>query len=192
MYTFYNLKGELIMIKNRLIICSGEKVAIAAQDAYLGDAIEFANSRQDKTTLAQIGAYGNKYDAETVAKDMERPSCVIGSKKIFTIVSVEDGRYIGDIRLVELSDNIYEIGIVIVVGERSKGFGTEAIKMLSTYAFTGLNAEKVYARVYHNNPAAKKLYQRLGFSYEKTTDARYYVKGQNIPLDWLFIDHPIN
>ena len=179
-------------MNERLVLVKGNKVSIVAQDKHFGDAEGFAFSRSDAVTLANIGAYGRTYDAETVAKYMPDPSLDIGDKRIFTIIANDDGRYLGDIRLERIEDSpYYQIGIVIINGERNKGFGSEALKILSQYAFECLNVDKLYLRVYQNNPKAKKLYMRLGFSYEKTTDDGYEVDGIHYLEDWLFITSAI-
>lgn len=179
-------------MNERLVLAKGEKVSIVAQDATFGDAEGFVSSRNDATTLAQIGAYGNKYDAETVAKYMPEPSLEIGNKRIFTIIANDDGRYLGDIRLERIQDSIYyQIGIVVITAERNKGFGSEALKILSQYAFDCLNVDKLYLRVYQNNPKAIKLYNRLGFTYEKTSDDGYEVEGIHYLEDWLYITSAI-
>lgn len=180
-----------MMDERRLVLVKGNKITIVAQDKNLGDAENFAKSRQELNTLAQIGAYGNSYTYESVAKYMPSPSLNIGNKKIFSILSNEDSRYLGDIRLEKLNDTSYQIGIVIVQNERGKGYGSDAIRTLSNYAFKNLGVDKIYLRVYKNNPRAISLYLRLGFIYEKTEDDGYVIEGINYMEDWLYISSPI-
>lgn len=175
-------------MNKRLELVTGEKIKIVAQDNYFGDAKMFAKSRSDDVTKAQIGAYGNTYTEETVAKYMPEPSLEIGKKKLFSIISKDDGRYLGDIRLEEMAAGIYQIGIVIIQSERNHGYGTDSIQTLCRYAFEKMNAHRVYLRVYQNNPKAKELYIRLGFVYEKTEDDNYVIDGINYPEDWLYLN----
>lgn len=54
----------------------------------------------------------------------------------------------------------------IVIGEKdewSKGYGTEAIKLMLDYAFNILNLNNVFLSVYDFNNRAQKCYEKSGF-----------------------------
>ena len=172
----------------RLILTQNAEISIVAQDKRFGDAENFTKSRADEVTLAQIGAAGNTYSVDIVAKYMPDPSLEIGAKRIFTIISNDDGRYLGDVRIVRNEEfNAYELGIVILEEERNKTFGTQALSLASEYIFNILGADKVVIRVYQNNPRAKALYERLGYKYIKTVDDGYTVSGTPVLEDWLVL-----
>ena len=172
---------------NRLVFIEGYKVAIVAQDAQMGNAKNFTISRQDKETLNQIGAHGNIYTENIVANTMPTPNSIFNRKKIFTIIDKSSGEYLGDIRLIKWSEVDYEIGIVIIQNKRNKGYGTDAIKSICNYVFNIFNAKKNFLRVYQNNPRAKKLYQKLGFVYERSENNNYVIDGINYLQDYMSI-----
>ena len=67
------------------------------------------------------------------------------------------------------------LGIVILTAdERGKGFGSEAITMLSDYAFITLDVHQLYANVIEDNLASIHLFEKLGF--EKV----------GLKKDWIF------
>jgi len=59
-----------------------------------------------------------------------------------------------------------EIGIDILPGWQSKGYGSEAIKWILEYAFVRAGMHKVCIRAFGWNAGAMKLYERLGFTLE--------------------------
>lgn len=172
----------------RLILTSNSNIAIVAEDNNYNDAENYIKSRQEKQTKDQIGDYGKQLDINKIKKRMANPNLEIKDKKIFTIISNKDDRYLGDIRLVYNNDRkLYEIGIVITPEERSKGYGSQAIKLLSTYVFDTLKMDSIFLRVYQNNPNAKRLYLKLGFKYLETINDGYTVDGINYPEDILIL-----
>lgn len=172
---------------SRLTFVEGSKVKIVVQDKELGDAKNFTISRQDKETLDQIGAHGNMYTENIVANAMPTPNLTFNKKKIFTIIDKKSSEYLGDIRLIKWSEVDYEIGIVITKSKRNKGYGSDAIKSICDYVFNVLHAQKIFLRVYKNNPRAKKLYKKLGFVYEKSENDNYIIDGVNYWEDYLSI-----
>lgn len=100
---------------------------------------------------------------------------------IFAIVDKARNKHIGNIKL----GNIHwihrhgELGILI--GDKSswgKGFATEACSLLVEYAFGKLNLHKVWLAVFSNNPAAIKVYEKLGFAVEGTLKEHVFSGGK--------------
>ena len=59
--------------------------------------------------------------------------------------------------------------MIIRLGEeshRGRGFGTEAIRILTTFAWTDLNLERLWLRVFADNERATKTYEKCGFKFE--------------------------
>ena len=56
------------------------------------------------------------------------------------------------------------IGILIFPGEQNKGFGTEALNLLSEYAFEFLHLHQLYAHIPQNNTYSLKLFSHCGFT----------------------------
>lgn len=82
------------------------------------------------------------------------------------IVKKENDILIGNIGLndIDYKNGTAELGIFI--GEQDnlgKGYGTEAIKLLTNYAFKELRLHSVYLRTYDINERAQKSYEKCGF-----------------------------
>lgn len=84
----------------------------------------------------------------------------------FVIYSLPDLRPIGhaNVRDFTNSHGTSEIGITIgEVGERGKGYGTEAVRLLLGYAFQHLNVWNVWLDTASYNPGAIRAYEKAGF-----------------------------
>lgn len=73
------------------------------------------------------------------------------------------------LRDIDHKNNKAELGIFI--GEeqaRGKGIGTESVKKAVEYGFKNLKLHKIFLRVFSNNTAGIKAYEKAGFKYERT------------------------
>jgi RimJ/RimL family protein N-acetyltransferase len=76
----------------------------------------------------------------------------------------ERSDYIGTIELYDIRFDYATLGIII--GEKShwsKGYGSEAIKALLSYAFGKLHLERVKLSTFADNPRAQAAFKKLGF-----------------------------
>jgi [ribosomal protein S5]-alanine N-acetyltransferase len=88
---------------------------------------------------------------------------------MFAICDIQNDLHIGNIKLDNFDwvSRTCELGLLI--GNKNywgKGIGSEVCKLTLQYAFTDLNIRKVSLAVYANNPAAIRLYEKLGFVQE--------------------------
>ncbi|HEX5002250.1 MAG TPA: GNAT family protein [Bacteroidia bacterium] len=74
---------------------------------------------------------------------------------------------IGYIDLYEFDPANMRAGVGILIGDkesRRKGFGLEALNLLSDYAFRILNLHQLFCHVHVNNEASIRLFSSAGFS----------------------------
>lgn len=91
-------------------------------------------------------------------------SYLADSSKLSFMVLDEQGNAIGTAALSNISEKSCEISYMIGdKGSRRKGFGAEAIRALSRFAFDVLEVNEVYARIRLENTASIKTIQRAGF-----------------------------
>lgn len=75
-----------------------------------------------------------------------------------------------------------KFGCIIVDSEvRGKGYGHQMLTLALHYAFEMLEAEQVSLGVFDNNPAARRCYERLGFTEDGTYEW-FHLMGE----DWKF------
>jgi diamine N-acetyltransferase len=86
------------------------------------------------------------------------------TRRRYTIWS-KDGRVVGTIGLRNIDFRFGEgtLGIIVNAGDVGGGYGTDAVRTLSRYAFTRLGLRKVYLDVAEGNDRARRCYERVGF-----------------------------
>lgn len=81
----------------------------------------------------------------------------------FSMLEKSTGEYIGNIEIMEIENNIGELGISITASKQDKHYGTESIKALLKYAYEELNLDGMELNVYATNPRAIHCYEKAGF-----------------------------
>lgn len=82
---------------------------------------------------------------------------------IFSMIEKETNKFIGNIEIIEIKNNIGEMGIAITPKQQDKHFGQEAIKRFIEYTFNDLGLDGLELNVYNFNPRGIKCYQKVGF-----------------------------
>ena len=87
-------------------------------------------------------------------------------KQLRLCICDEDGTAIGLIDLFDFDPKNHRAGLGLVVLEskhRNRGVGSEAIRLLTGYAFSTLALRQIYANVVAGNEASLRLFKKLGF-----------------------------
>ncbi|WP_230873837.1 GNAT family N-acetyltransferase [Paenibacillus woosongensis] len=89
------------------------------------------------------------------------------SDKRHIVIEDQVANLVGYLILAGLDSPHHSIELVrIVIAEKNKGYGREAIKAILQYVFDGLSAHRVWLDVKEYNERAKQLYSALGFKQE--------------------------
>jgi len=96
-----------------------------------------------------------------------------------------EGRVIGEIYLKRMDKErkTAEFGIALINDSvKGKGYGTEAINLLTEYAFNMLGLETVNADTVLRNTRSQHVLEKVGFVYtHENADFRYYKIARRIP-----------
>lgn len=87
------------------------------------------------------------------------------------VVERATGGYVGEVVLNELDTDNRSCGFrIALVGPRAfgRGLGTEATRLILTYAFETVGVHRVELEVFAFNPRARHVYERVGFLHEGT------------------------
>lgn len=87
----------------------------------------------------------------------------------FAIVDIESNKHIGNIKLGSVNTYHKRADIGILIGDKNywgKGIGTEAITLISDFAFNHLYLDKVMAGCYANNLGSYKAFLKCDFVEE--------------------------
>ena len=93
-----------------------------------------------------------------------------GQPITFSIISTAENKPIGYVCLKGINENTssVELGIGIMEKEyRSQGYGTEALRLVTRYAFDKLGLSLIGLTVFLFNKRAIKAYEKAGFSKRK-------------------------
>jgi len=96
----------------------------------------------------------------------------------FTIVSLGDDRVVGECVLwsIDTHNRKAHIGLALLPEERHRGFGLDAVRVLSDYAFSVLGLHRVQIETNATNTAMIATAERAGFVVEgRVRDASWVV-----------------
>ena len=96
------------------------------------------------------------------------------------VIFNSEGTLIGTVGLHEIDfyHRTARFGILILrVEDRGRGYGTGAIQTLLKHAFTTLRLNKIYGKVFADNPRNIGLYTKLGFLHEGGLREEYLLNG---------------
>ncbi|HVN55256.1 MAG TPA: GNAT family protein [Anaerolineaceae bacterium] len=92
---------------------------------------------------------------------------------------------VGNCSFFNLDSRIRSSEVGIMIGEKSfwnQGYGTEAMALLLRHGFETLNLNRIYLRVFANNPRAIRSYEKIGFVHEGVERQGEYKAGQYIDV----------
>jgi len=90
-----------------------------------------------------------------------------GEMEIFAIRTTPENRHIGNCALYHIDQTAGEAQLGIAIGEQdywSKGCGSEAVKILSNYAFAKFGLVRLRLKTLENNARAKRCFEKCGFT----------------------------
>jgi RimJ/RimL family protein N-acetyltransferase len=87
------------------------------------------------------------------------------------VVLREDDRLVGLCGLHEIDARNHHAEMGLVIGDPAdwgRGLGADAARLMVGYGFDTVNLNRIWLEVYEDNPAARRIYERLGFKLEGT------------------------
>lgn len=142
-----------------------------------GQQIYFATLRHEHLPLyvrwfsdlgmtANLGAIGFAATLEDEESWYQQASRQNAERITFAIHIKETDQPIGNISLFEINHRRQSAALGILIGEasqRSKGYGTEAVRLMAEYGFFFLNLYNIKLWYYGYNARAGRAYERAGF-----------------------------
>jgi len=100
---------------------------------------------------------------------------------ILAIVDKGTDYHIGNITLNDINWIHRTANLGIMIGDKGywgKGYGTEAIKLMTKYAFDKLNLHKIWLSLWDDNIAAFRAYEKAGYKKEAELLSELYRNGK--------------
>jgi RimJ/RimL family protein N-acetyltransferase len=147
------LQGERLILRDLTLDDVGE-----AYERWMNDpeVIRFLESRFRPHTIASI--------REFVRAQQDDPA------SLFLAMVVRDSRrHIGNIKLGNISPHHATGEVGLMIGEKdcwNRGYATEAVRLISDYAFQVLGIHKLIAGFYAANEGSINAFRKAGFSIE--------------------------
>jgi RimJ/RimL family protein N-acetyltransferase len=101
-----------------------------------------------------------------------------GDKLILTIADGNDDRYLGAVVLIARGSETGELAYIVSPEARGRGLATQAVRLVSEWAFASLGLERLQLRVAPGNTASHAVARRAGFRQEGVLRSAFAVRGQ--------------
>jgi ribosomal-protein-alanine N-acetyltransferase len=92
-----------------------------------------------------------------------------GNAYLFAIVVRETGFHVGNVKIGPIDPHHLVADVSYFIGDRAawgKGYGTEAVRLATRFAFDRLDLHRVQAGFYETNVGSQRVLQKAGFTYE--------------------------
>src|SRR5574344_290110 len=133
----------------------------------------------DETLSSGLGSF--KFNcSELGEKEWIENVCKEG-KQNYSIIRKEGNKLLGTYGL-DIKDNvsrrIHVGGFIGDIEDRGKGYGTEALKLITKYEFEILNDEKVFSGIFSFNEASLKSAKKAGYTIVGRYRNAYFYNGK--------------
>lgn len=109
--------------------------------------------------------------------ELERQYDQLGSEDKWLFVEKKDGTKIGTISYGPVG-KAFDIGYNIILTERKKNYGTEAVGIIIDFLFLSKETIRIQAQVDLRNLASQKVLEKNGFMKEGTIRKSTFVRGE--------------
>ena len=124
----------------------------------IDDYLIMVNDREiQKCISTKIRVYSREDEVNWVKAKLEEGA------QVFSMISKEDGSYIGNVELLDIENGSAEVGLCITMAMQNKHYGTEALKRIIEYGFKELDLNTLTAVIFSNNVRSLHNVEKLGF-----------------------------
>ncbi|MCF7561710.1 GNAT family N-acetyltransferase [Sabulilitoribacter multivorans] len=147
-----------------MITLKGEHIYLRALEP---EDLEFIHSIENDENVWEISNTQTPYSKFLLKQYLENAhKDVFEVKQLRLVISSYDNNALGMIDLFDFDFKNSKAGVGILVketGDRLKGYGKEALKLLTGYCFTHLGLHQLYCNISEDNKASIKLFTNQGF-----------------------------
>jgi RimJ/RimL family protein N-acetyltransferase len=141
---------------------------------------EYVNALNDKSIVGLTEARHKTWGYANVKKFVNQ-SVPKNGYLLVGIFLKENGKHIGNIRLVGISDQHKRAELGIMLFDKSqwgKGYGTESLNAVVDYAFKEMKLHRICADYYSVNAASAKIFEKAGFVIEGVFKDHFLLDGK--------------
>ena len=169
----------------------GERIYLSPIDT--GDAEIYTKWLNDIKVTRWLGGHGSVYSLPAERAWLEGATKDVHNYQ-FAIILRDGNRLLGNIGLMDLNQICRRATLGIFIGQaedRSKGYGTEALRLLVDYGFKWLNLRNIDLYVHSGNARAIACYKKAGFREYGRRHGAVFSDGQwhdNVMMEVLAAD----
>ncbi|MEC9209231.1 MAG: GNAT family N-acetyltransferase [Bacteroidota bacterium] len=139
--------------------------------------LDFLEKIENNKENWKFGSEKKQYSKQELADYITNAKTDISIAKQYRFVIDLKNTPIGFIDLFNYTTRSAEVGVIITKDYRGKGFATEALNLLTDYAFFVLDINQLYASVTKDNLQSIKLFTSCGFDLQREkTDLDHFIK----------------
>lgn len=146
------------------MILTGVNVKLRAMEP---NDLEAMYQWENDTSLWHLNDNATPFSRRTLSELIDRQNDIFANGQLRMIIDHADLGAIGAIDLYDLNPLQRRAGVGILVHQaqhRGLGFGTDALRVLSEYAFRRLGLWQLYADIPVSNAASMQLFTAVGFA----------------------------
>ena len=95
---------------------------------------------------------------------------------VFSMIEKKSGSFIGNIEVMDVSASAKEIGIAVTAAMQGLGYGTEAVRAMTSYGLNNLGLDRIVLRTNTDNARAIHVYEKCGFREFRRTEDHVYME----------------
>ena len=120
-------------------------------------------------------------DAEAMVRLCERERRK-GSMLDLVIADAEKDSYLGEVLLFAHEHGCGEIAYVIAGNARGRGIATEAVRLLTDWAFASLAIARIQLRINPDNSASIRVAEKTGYQREGLLRSAMDIRGNRVDV----------
>lgn len=125
-----------------------------------------------------------RHDIRSLSQFVERIQAS-ADEYAFGIHSLDTAEHIGNIKLGPIDRNHMTASIGFLIGEISaqgKGVATEAVELMTNFAFGDLGLKKLSAGTYVINQASRRVFKKVGWAEEGLRRGHHTYQGKRVDV----------
>jgi RimJ/RimL family protein N-acetyltransferase len=103
-----------------------------------------------------------------------------GTREAFAVLDADDGSFLGLALAfgIDREGQQLELGYVVAPEVRGRGVATQALELLTDWAFTEIDALRIELWISASNDASKRVAAKVGYRYEGTLRSFHFKQGR--------------
>lgn len=157
----------------------GEKILLRAVE--MEDAELLRTMINDGDTEYLLGGWSFPVSQTAQRQWMERTAA---RDDQFRAMIEADGKTVGMVMLTDLDykNGTAQIHIKLCPDYRGQGYGTDAVRTVTDFAFRELRLHCLYAQISQHNTASQKLFEKCGYQQEGVLRDRLFKRGAYVSV----------